>query len=103
MIWTAVIAGSLACYLLKVAGYTLPDRLLTAPAMQRVTVFIPVALLAALVGVQTVANGAAVSIDARVAGLLAAVIALILRAPFLVVVLVAAGVAAGGRALGWLP
>ena len=31
------------------------------------------------------------------------VIALILRAPFLVVVLVAAGVAAGGRALGWLP
>lgn len=103
MIWTAVIAGSLACYALKLAGYTLPDRILNAPAVQRVTALIPVAFLAALVGVQAVASGAAVSIDARLAGLAAAVIALLLRAPFLVVVLVAAAVAAMTRALGWMP
>jgi uncharacterized membrane protein len=103
MIWTAVIAGSLACYLLKLAGYTLPERFLTAPRVIAVTSLIPVAFLAALVGVQTFAAGAAVAVDARLAGLAAAVIALLLRAPFLVVVLAAAGVAAGGRALGLLP
>jgi branched-subunit amino acid transport protein len=103
MIWTAVIAGSLACYLLKLAGFTLPDRVLTAPAMQRVTALIPVAFLAALVGVQTFAQGASVTVDARIAGLAAAVVALLLRAPFLLVVIVAAAVAAGTRALGLLP
>lgn len=103
MIWTAVIVGSLACYALKLAGYTLPDRILTAPPVQRVTALIPVAFLAALVGVQAVAHGASVSVDARLAGLAAAVIALLLRAPFLVVVLVAAAVAALSRSLGWLP
>jgi hypothetical protein len=40
-------------------------------------------------------------LDARAAGLAFAVVALILRAPFLVVVIGAAVVAAGLRALGW--
>jgi hypothetical protein len=61
----------------------------------------PVALLAALVAVQTFAQGQALVVDARVAGLAAAVVALLLRAPFLVVIIVAAVTAAGLRALGW--
>ncbi len=57
-------------------------------------------LLAALVAVQTVANGRELVLDSRVAGLAAAGIALVLRAPLLVVLAVSAGVAAAARALG---
>ena len=54
--------------------------------MQRVALLLPVALLAALISVQTFGEG----VDARAAGLGAAVVALVLRAPFLVVVSAAA-------------
>jgi hypothetical protein len=56
--------------------------------------------VAALVAVQTFSVGSALQIDARIAGLAAAIVALILRAPFLVVVLVAAITAAVLRASG---
>jgi hypothetical protein len=56
---------------------------------------LPVALLAALVATQTFGEG----VDARAAGLAAAVLALLARAPFLVVVGVAAGTAALLRAV----
>lgn len=100
MIWIAVIAGSVACYATKVTGALIPQRTLQHPTLQRTVGFLPVAMLAALVAVQTFAAGANLVIDARLAGLLAAVTALLLRAPFLVVVLVAAIVAAALRASG---
>jgi hypothetical protein len=56
--------------------------------------FIPVALLAALVAVQVFAAGDGLVVDARLAALAFAVVALLLRAPFLVVVFGAALVAA---------
>ena len=52
------------------------------------------ALLAALVAVQAFSDGSALALDARAAGLGFAVVALLLRAPFLVVVVGAALVAA---------
>ena len=58
------------------------------------------ALLAALVVGQTAADGRALVVDARIAGVAAAAVALALRAPLLVVLGVAAAVAAGARALG---
>jgi len=61
----------------------------------------PVALLAALVAVQTFATGQSLVVDARVPGLAVAIVALLLRAPFLVVVAVAAVSAALLRAAGW--
>lgn len=100
MIWPAVVIGSLGCYLLKVAGYVVPERVLDSPRLRRLTALLPIALLAALVGVQTFSVGTAVQIDARLAGLAAAIIALVLRAPFLLVVLVAAVTAALLRATG---
>lgn len=100
MIWPAVVIGSLGCYLLKVAGYVVPERILDSPRLRRLTALLPIALLAALVGVQTFSVGTAVQIDARLAGLAAAIIALVLRAPFLLVVLVAAVTAALLRATG---
>jgi hypothetical protein len=61
---------------------------------------LPVALLTALAAVQTFAVGSRLVVDARLAGVAAGVIALLFRAPFLVVVFVAAATAAAVRALG---
>ena len=60
---------------------------------------LPVALLSALAAVQTFAVGTRLVVDARLAGVAAAVLALLFRAPFLVVVFVAAATAAAVRAL----
>lgn len=101
MIWIAVLAGSLGCYVEKLIGYLLPASLLDRAVVRRVAAMLPVALLAGLVAVQTFGAGQSLVIDARLVGLVVAVIALLLRAPFLVVVLVAAITAAALRALGW--
>lgn len=100
MIWPAVIIGSLGAYLLKLSGYVIPERVLDNDRLRRLTALLPVALLAALVAVQTFSTGTELQVDARIAGLAAAIIALALRAPFLVVVLLAAIAAAVLRALG---
>jgi branched chain amino acid efflux pump len=84
--WGAILAAAAGCYALKLAGLSVPQRALDAPRVQRIALLLPVALLAALISVQTFGAG----IDARAAGLAAAVIALLLRAPFLVVVASAA-------------
>ncbi len=65
--------------------------------MERVADLIPVALLAALVAVQVMADGTSLTVDARLLGLGFAVVALLLRMPFLVVVVGAAVVAALAR------
>ena len=100
MIWAAILVTAAGCYALKLAGLSIPERVLATPIVQRIAAFLPVALLAALVAVQTFTTGSEVQVDARLAGVAAAVVALLLRAPFLVVVAVAAVVAAALRALG---
>jgi len=100
-IWIAVLATAAGCYLLKLAGLTVPERLLGNPRVKRFAELVPVALLAALVAVQATSKGSALVLDpARLAGLAAAVLALLLRAPFLVVIVAAAGTAAALRLLG---
>ena len=101
MMWVAVLAGSLGCYAEKVLGYFLPARVLEDDRVRRVFGLLPVALLAALVAVQTFTTGQQLVLDARAAGLAVAVVALLLRAPFLVVVLAAAVTAGALRSLGW--
>lgn len=92
--WTAILVAAAGCYLLKLAGLSVPESVLAHPVMSRVADLLPVAMLAALIGVQVFATGADITIDARVAGLLVAAAALLLRAPFLVVVALAALTAA---------
>ncbi len=100
-LWIAVLATAAGCYLLKLAGLTVPERLLANPRLRRFAELVPVALLAALVAVQACAKGSALVFDpARLAGLGAAVVALLLRAPFLVVIIVAAATAALLRLAG---
>jgi branched-subunit amino acid transport protein len=95
--WTAVLVTALGCYLLKLAGLSVPPRVLERPLVERVADLIPVALLSALVAVQIFADGQELVLDARVLGLATAVVLLLLRAPFLVVVFGAALVAALAR------
>jgi branched-subunit amino acid transport protein len=92
--WTAVLAASAGCYLLKLAGLSVPQRLLEANRTQRVAALLPVALLAALIATQAFTHGHRLVLDARAAGVLAAVAALSVRAPFLVVVAAASATTA---------
>jgi hypothetical protein len=94
VIWAAVIAGCVGCYLFKLAGLSVPAEVLERPLLRRIADLLPVALLAALVATGTFAVGSALTIDARLVGLGAAVVALLLRAPLLVVVVVAAAATA---------
>ena len=90
MMWTAILLTALGAYMLKLAGLSIPVSVLEHPVVHRVADLMPVALLAALVAVQVFADGPTLVLDARAAGLAAAVVALMLRAPFIVVVLIAA-------------
>ena len=94
MTWWAVLAAGVGCYLLKLAGLSVPPRVLEHPLLSRVADLVPVALLSALVAVQVVGDDHALALDARLGGLAVAVGLLLLRAPFLVVVLGAAVAAA---------
>jgi branched-subunit amino acid transport protein len=91
-LWVAVLAGSLGCYLLKLAGLSVPASWVEQPWVARVVDFVPAALLAALVAVQALTSGSELVLDGRLVGLAVAALALALRAPF-IVVLVLAGAA----------
>ena len=95
--WLVILGTAAGCYLVKLAGLSVPARVLEHPVVERVADLLPVAMLAALIGVQVLANGQELVVDARLLGLGAAVVALLLRAPFIVVVAVAAAVAALAR------
>jgi hypothetical protein len=99
-VWLAVALVGVATVALKGAG---PLMFADRPLPRTFALVMPLlapCLLAALVVGQTVADGRAVVVDARLAGVAAAAVALALRAPLLVVLASAAGVAAAARALG---
>jgi branched-subunit amino acid transport protein len=98
--WTAVIVGSLGCYALKLAGLSVPPEWLAHPRLHRIAELLPIALLAALIGTQTFADGRSLTIDSRAAGLVVAVALVWRKAPFLVVVFAAAATAALLRLAG---
>jgi hypothetical protein len=98
-VWPWLLGTALACYAFKLAGMSVPDRVLRHPRVSLVADLLPIALLSALIAVQVLASGQTVTLDARLVGLGAAVVALVLRAPFLVVVVAAAAAAALVRLL----
>ena len=91
-LWTLVLGASLGCYLLKLAGLSVPAGWVEQPWVARVVDFVPAALLAALVAVQALTSEQDIVVDGRLVGLAVAALALVLRAPF-IVVLVLAGAA----------
>jgi branched-subunit amino acid transport protein len=99
MTWLAILATAVGCYVLKLTGLSVPTKVLDQPLVQRIADLMPVALLSALIGVQVLGEGSRLVLDARLVGLAVAVVALVLRAPFIVVVFSAAFAAALVRLL----
>jgi branched-subunit amino acid transport protein len=98
--WIAVAGVGAATIALKGAGpLVFAGRSLPGWVSSIMPLLAP-CLLAALVVGQTLADGRALTVDARVAGVAAAAVALLVRAPLIVVLAAAAGVAAASRALG---
>lgn len=97
--WVVVVATGVGTLTLKavgpvlLGGRPLPDRI------SRIATLLGPALLAALVAIGTFADGRSLVLDARVLGVGAALVAVRLRAPVLVVVVLAAAVTAAARAL----
>jgi branched-subunit amino acid transport protein len=101
-LWLAVILGSLVVWALKTSGYIIPRRFVDNAVMARVAAVVTVALLASLVASQTLQSANGIGLDARVPALGVAAVLLYYRAPFLLVLLAAGGVAAGLRFFGIL-
>ncbi|MFL4476264.1 AzlD domain-containing protein [Paeniglutamicibacter sp. MACA_103] len=100
-LWWWILAGCAAAYGIKILGYLVPEKILENERVTRAAGTLTIGLLASLAIVNTVASGTSVEFDARLAALAAAAVALLLRAPFLVVVIAGAGAAALARYLGW--
>ncbi|CAM5793247.1 AzlD domain-containing protein [Cellulomonas persica] len=98
--WVAVVVASAVVFAIKLVGHLVPEHWLAEPRVARTASLVTVALLSALVAVQAVAQGGDLVVDARLPALAVAAVALALRAPFVVVVVLAALTAALLRALG---
>ena len=94
MMWAGIVVACVACYALKLAGLSLPEPLLQDARAQRTIPLVPIALLAALIATNTFSTGHHLVLDVRAAALGVAIVAVLLRAPFLVVVASAAATAA---------
>ncbi|WP_353112256.1 AzlD domain-containing protein [Microbacterium sp.] len=99
--WSGILLAACICVAWKAFGYLVPAKVLEAPRPARISELLTVALLAALVAVQSLGSGQAVVVDARLPAVLVAVTLLWLRQSFLVVVAAAAVVAAVLRMLEW--
>jgi branched-subunit amino acid transport protein len=88
--WATVIAASLGCYALKLAGVSLPASVLRHPRVQRIAGLLPVAMLSALVVTDLFDAGGRYTADWRtVAGVGAGAVALRLGRSLVVVFLIA--------------
>lgn len=97
----ALIVLAVGTFAMKAVGPVVAAGRQLPPMAARLTTLLPAALLAALVATQTVGGPDGLTIDARIVGVGAAGLAVALRAPFGVVVLVGAAVTGGIRAIGW--
>lgn len=101
-LWLTVIIASVLSFAVKYTGYLIPQSMLEKPKFTRVTNLLTVAMLAALVAVQTLGAGQSIAVDARIPAVILAAILFSFRVPFIVVVVVAGIVAVVLRNLGWM-
>ncbi len=103
MSWTVIalmIAGSYGFKALGVFGLAGDGSNRVAKRAQPLTALIPAALFSAIIVVQTFGNERSVIIDARLVGLVVAIVAVRFKAPFIVVVVAAMIATAVVRAAG---
>ncbi len=93
-LWSIILAAAVIVLALKLSGYLVPPTILEKPAPARVAGLLTVALLAALVAVNTVTSSGQLVLDARVPALLVAGVLFWLRVPFILVLIAAAVTAA---------
>jgi branched-subunit amino acid transport protein len=94
-LWLAIMIAAVGCYLLKLAGVSMPESILNHPKVQRVAQLLPIAMLSALVAIELFDGRGRYSLDwPTLAGVAAGVVALLLRQGFLVVFLIAIAVTA---------
>jgi branched chain amino acid efflux pump len=98
-VWLAVLVVGVATVVLKATGPVLLGGRELPPHVNALVVLLAPAVLSALVVTQVVGGDRELVFDARLVGLGGACIAIALRAPLLVVVIVAAGATAAVRAL----
>ena len=89
-LWWGVMGTSAAVFALKYLGQSIPENYLSHPKFKSINGYIPIVLLSALIGVQTFSEKTKLMIDHRALGLGVALLALMLRAPFPIVVISAA-------------
>jgi uncharacterized membrane protein len=98
MKWWMVGALAAGAYAFKAIGLLAFDAKAPSPRVVGALGLLPPALLGAFIAVQTLATGTTINIDARAAGVAAGAIVAWRQAPFVVVLIVAAAVAALVRA-----
>ena len=92
-LWAVVLLASFGVFAIKLIGYLGPATLLARPTPTRIANLLTVAMLAALVAVQTLGVGQSLVVDARIPAVLIAAGLFALRVPYVVVVLIAGVVA----------
>ncbi len=99
--WPVIAVLSVGIYAERAAGMFVLGPALRSERAMRVLAAVPVAVIAAVVALQTFTVGDRLAVDARVPGVVAAALAVWGRAPLAVAVVLAAVVTATVRALGW--
>jgi len=99
MSWPAILSLAIGVYALKSVGPFLLGGRPLPPVAARLAELLPAALLAALIAVNVAGADRRVVVDARLAGFIAAVVAVRLRASFLVVVIAGCAATALARAV----
>lgn len=99
MSWWFILALAAGCYGFKVIGLIVVGDRTVPPAVARCLALIPAAMISALIALNTFASGHDLVMDARAAGVGAAVIAAWRRAPLIAVIVIGAGVTALVRLL----
>lgn len=102
-LWNLILIASVAVLALKLAGYLVPPAVLEKPTPSRIAGLLTVALLAALVAVNTLTTSREIVLDARLPALVVAGVLFALRVPFIVVLVVAALTAALLRLWAGMP
>ena len=98
-VWIVIVLVGAATVWLKAVGPVLLGGRELPPTLSAVLFLLAPALLAALVVTQAVGGDREIVLDERLLGIAAAAMAIVLRLPLLAVVIVAAAVTAGVRAL----
>lgn len=97
-VWITIAALTVGTFASKAAGTLVLGNRELNPRMLSVTALLAPALLAGLVVYETFGTSDGLTVDARAAGLAAAIAAILARVPMFFVMLIAAAVAASVRA-----